>query len=212
MLEIAKVNWMYNSSLSQFLELYNKSIDKSPKTALPLKDVENITSSLTEIVYRYVNRGLFERDKITFLLMVCFKILITDGQLTSSDISILLKAGNSLDKADMKKKPSPDWINQKMWNNLTALSMHCFGSDNTMPFFKNLPEQISNNLDEWKKWAYEKSDPENHKIPEFEEKIQNDIEIGSFLRFCLIRCFREDRTITACTAFIENTLKSKTFT
>lgn len=50
-IEIAQVNWMYNSSLAQFLELYNYSIDNSPKTAIPLKDVENILSSLTYNVY-----------------------------------------------------------------------------------------------------------------------------------------------------------------
>lgn len=77
MIEISQINWMYNSSLNQFLDIYNKSIDDSPKTALPQKDVDNIMTSLTYNVYRYVNRGLFEKDKITFLLMVCFKILIT---------------------------------------------------------------------------------------------------------------------------------------
>lgn len=65
---------MYNSSLAQFLDLYNYSIDNSPKAAVLLKDVENILSALSYNVYRYVNRGLFEKDKVTFLLMICFKI------------------------------------------------------------------------------------------------------------------------------------------
>jgi dynein heavy chain len=57
-------------------------------------------SSLTYNVYRYVNRGLFEKDKITFLLMVCFKILITAKKITNNDVSIFLKMGDSLDKSD----------------------------------------------------------------------------------------------------------------
>ena len=211
MLEIAQVNWMYNCSLVQFLDLYNLSIDNSPKTALPLKDVENITTALTYNVYRYVNRGLFERDKITFLLMVCFKILITNNKLNSNDISILLKAGNALDKSDQKKKPNPDWVNPKMWNNILALSLHCFNSEN-IPFFKNLPDHFQNNLDVWKKWAYEKNDPENYPIPEFDERIKGEQEIGMFLRFCLIRCFREDRTITATAEFIQETLGEERYT
>ena len=211
MLEIAKVNWMYNCSLNQFLELYNFSIDHSPKTALPLKDVENITAALTYNVYRYVNRGLFESDKTTFLLMVCFKILTTAKTITSNDISLLLKAGNSLDKSEMRSKPAPDWITVKMWNNITVLSLHCFGGEN-IPFFKSLPEQLVNNLEEWKKWAYEKPDPENHPIPDYEEKFNNDHELGQFIRFCLIRCVREDRTITACSSFIEKTLEDTKYT
>ena len=74
-LEVALVNWMYNSSLEQFLMLFNQSIDLSEKAALPVKRVENIIKYLTFNLYRYVNRGLFERDKITFILMMCFKIL-----------------------------------------------------------------------------------------------------------------------------------------
>ncbi len=118
---------------------------------------------------------------------------------------MLLKAGNSLDKADMKKKPSPDWVSKKMWDNITALSLHYFANDN-IAFFKNLPDHFQNNLDLWKKWTNEKNDPENHPIPEYEERIQNEQEIGPYLRFCLIRCIREDRTITACSKFIFSTL------
>lgn len=96
---------MYNSSLAQFLELYNSSIDNSPKTAVPLKDVENILASLTYLVYRYVNRGLFEKDKTIFLLMVCFKIQITDGKINGEDVAVFLKSGDALDKSDFKPKP-----------------------------------------------------------------------------------------------------------
>ena len=186
---------MYNSSLAQFLDLYNSTIDNSPKTALPQKDVENITKALTYNVYRYVNRGLFEKDKITFLLMVCFKILITDLKLTVADFSIFLKGGSSIDKVT-EIKPKADWITEKIWNNVLVLSQHCFANE-SVPFFKSLPSEIKNKIDVWKKWAYEKTDPENYPVPEFEERIQNENEIGIFLKLVLIRCLREDRTITS---------------
>jgi dynein heavy chain len=194
-IEIAQVNWMYNSSLAQFLELYNYSIDNSPKTTIPLKDVENILASLTFNVYRYVNRGLFEKDKIIFLLMVCFKIQITDEKITSEDVSVFLKSGDALDKTDYKPKPQAEWLNEKMWTNILALSNHKFGPDQNQ-IFKNLPEQLTNQIDVWKKWAYEKMDPENYPIPEYEERIQNDGVLGMFLKLCLVRAIREDRVIT----------------
>ena len=98
-----------------------------------------------------------------------------------------------------------------MWNNITALSLHCFNNEN-IPFFKNLPDHFSNNLDIWKKWAYEKNDPENFPIPEFDERIKGEQEIGQFLRFCLIRSIRNDRTITATSEFIEKTLGEERYT
>lgn len=48
---------------------------------------------MTKHVHRYINRGLFEKDKITFLLMICFKILLTAKKLTGNDIGAFLKAG-----------------------------------------------------------------------------------------------------------------------
>lgn len=101
-IEISQVNWMYNSSLNQFLGLYNYSIETSPKAALSQKRVENITKDLTYNVYRYVNRGLFEKDKVVFQLMVSFKILITDKKLTGNDISVFLKAGATTEKSGVK--------------------------------------------------------------------------------------------------------------
>jgi dynein heavy chain len=46
-------------------------------------------------VHRYVNRGLFEKDKITFLLIIFFKILITAKKLSNNDVGAFLKAGAS---------------------------------------------------------------------------------------------------------------------
>jgi len=47
--------------------------------------------------YRYINRGLFEKNKITFKLMMCLKILIKEGKLTPNDVSMFLKAGGGID-------------------------------------------------------------------------------------------------------------------
>ena len=78
MIEVSLINWMYNSSLDQFLDLFNGSIEKAERVNNPTKRVKNIEEKLTFETYRYVNRGLFEKDKVSFILMMCFKILITD--------------------------------------------------------------------------------------------------------------------------------------
>lgn len=127
--------------------------------------------------------------------MLCFKILITANKINNADVSVFLKAGDALDKADAKPKPNADWISEKMWNNILALSIHKFNGDN-IAFYKNLPETIQSNVDVWKKWGYEKTDPENFPIPEYEERINNEHEIGTFLKLCLIRSIREDRAST----------------
>ena len=60
----------------------------------------------TEVVYEYINRGLYEDDKITFLLLICFKKLITDRKLRNEDVSLFLKGGGDLNWNNEKSNPS----------------------------------------------------------------------------------------------------------
>ena len=95
--EMIMVNWMYNTSLQQFLGLFDYAIDHAPKAQIIKDRFQNITIELTRKVYRYINRGLFECDKTTFKLMMSMKILIKEGKLTSADVGMLLKAGSGID-------------------------------------------------------------------------------------------------------------------
>jgi len=76
---MTNVNWMYNSSLQQFVQLFDYGIDFSEKAPIVKDRVANIIDTMTWRVYRYINRGLFERDKITFKLMCAMQILILAG-------------------------------------------------------------------------------------------------------------------------------------
>merc|ERR1711959_851182 len=89
--------WMYNCSLMQFLEQFDVSVVRSEKCQPTSKRVDKIVDYLTYQVYRYMNRGLFERDKMMFKLMVTLKIMVIGGKLTSGDVSVFLKAGSALD-------------------------------------------------------------------------------------------------------------------
>lgn len=198
--EMTLVNWMYNTSLTQFLELFDFAINNSPKAQLVKDRVANITTWLTRKVYRYINRGLFERDKITFKLMVATKILIKDGKLTSGDVSLLLKAGAGIDD----RQKLFNWMEQKTWLNLKALSKHKFSNDHTF-FFKELPERIARNEPAWRKWIDE-NEPENAPVPDYEDKISADQNIGHFIHLCLVRSMREDRTMLASNQFIKAVL------
>lgn len=107
------------------MDLFVYGIEHSAKSQVVKDRVVNITNELTKKVYRYINRGLFERDKTTFKLMMALKILIKDGKLTSADVGMLLKAGSGID--DRNNKYS--WMSLKIWLNIVALSRHKFGND-----------------------------------------------------------------------------------
>jgi len=70
--------WMYNCSLLQFLNQFEISVRNSEKCQPTAKRVDKIIQFLTYRVYRYMNRGLFERDKMMFKLIVTMKIMVLE--------------------------------------------------------------------------------------------------------------------------------------
>jgi dynein heavy chain len=197
--DLAIINWMYSTALSQFLDLFDYGIDFSEKSQLVKDRVVNIINTMTMKTYRYINRGLFEVDKVTYKLMVCLKILMKDDKLNGGDISVLLKAGSALD--DRNKKFN--WLDQKSWLNLLALSKHKFNNDH-QPFFGGIIEKMSRDEKGWKAFIME-NEPENTPVIDYEDKIAAE-NIGHFLHLCLIRSVREDRAVLASQKFIRKVL------
>lgn len=57
--EFSVVNCMYQTSLAQFNELYEKSIDASEKANMPSKRIANIIEHMTYEIYLYIQVRLF---------------------------------------------------------------------------------------------------------------------------------------------------------
>jgi dynein heavy chain len=100
--------------------------------------------------------------------MMTFKIQIKANVLTGADVSAFLKAGAGID--DRNKKYN--WMDQKVWLNIVALSKHKFGNDRVF-FFKDLPDKIGRDEKDWKKFLDE-NEPENAEIPGLHDTISND--------------------------------------
>ena len=199
--------WMYSCSLNQFLEQFDYSVRNSEKVQPTSKRVDKIIDFLTYQVYRYMNRGLFERDKMMFKLMVALKISVVNGDLTSEDVMIFLKAGGSLDKNVERSCPFSKWMSEKVWLNAIQLTRHSFGREQ-IRVFQDLTDHLQRNDVGWRKW-FDESEPENCPVPEFEDRIVVQRSIGPFLRLVLVRSLREDRVGIACAQFIDQQLGSK---
>jgi dynein heavy chain len=194
--EMSLVNVMYQTSLTQFLELFMGSIDKAEKATLASKRVSNIIETMTYMTYRYVNRGLYEQDKLTFALLATLKILVTAGHLKSSDVTLFLRGGAALDINGVQRKPF-QWMSNEVWLNVVQLR-------DVSKFYSNLVDDIVSNETMWKKW-YEENQPEEVPIPDYEQRLKDQNDIGPFLKLLLVRSLRVDRSILMCKEFIRNT-------
>ena len=192
--DMSKVNCMYQTSLDQFQVLFDKSMEIAEKANLASKRVNNIIDSMTYVTYRYINRGLYERDKVSFKLIVTFKILMTAGKLDTRQINLFLRAGNALDISQTRPKPF-NWMSNEAWLNILQLSM-----DN--PVFKTIVEDIQSNESAFVPW-YNENEPEKFPVPVIESRFAADEEVlTNFHRLLVVRCMREDRTLLAVNDFI----------
>lgn len=191
--EMSGVNCMYQTSLTQFLTLFMDSMDKAEKASLASKRVAHIIETMTYIVYRYINRGLYEADKLTFIVLVTLKILITAGHLRQADMTLFLRGGAALDIDSVRRKPFT-WISNEAWLNVVELS-------NQQKFFQNLPAELASNAEMWRRW-YEDNEPEAMNIPEYESRIAEVPIIGPFYKLLLIRSLRVDRCMLMCKKFV----------
>lgn len=195
--DMTQVNSMYQTSLDQFQVLFDRSMEIAEKAGLASKRVNNIIDSMTYITYRYVNRGLYERDKTSFKLILLFKILLTAGKLDSRSITLFLRGGSALDITQSKAK-THNWMSNQVWLNILQLSM-------SAPLLKTIVEEIAANESSFLPW-FNENEPEKFPVPIIESKLPTEEDIViHFHRMLIVRCMREDRTLLAVNDFIRKT-------
>lgn len=191
MVEMSLVNPMYQTSLQRFLQLFNKSIESAEQDELVDVRVYNIIEQLTHIVYTFVGRGLFEKDKSLFSLLLACEINLHAGKITHEAFTTLLKGGASLNIGDVRPKPF-SWIRDESWLNCVQLS-------HAVSLFGDLCERIAKNeANTWGDW-YDSEAPEQERVPHYEGNLSN------FSRLLLVRSLRPDRTMLAASTFISGT-------
>lgn len=145
-----------------------------------------LINSITETVFSYVRRGLFERDKLTVATLMTLSILVNDGKLDEEDVDYLVASKSSMDPGNMG--PLQEWLPEVIWPKVKALE--------GMKRFQNLGDQMQSDSDDWLAW-FDNPEAETAKLPGDYQKT-----LTTFDRLVLLRAMRPDRTSTALSTYI----------
>ncbi|XP_063608047.1 dynein axonemal heavy chain 5-like, partial [Penaeus indicus] len=189
--DMAAVSCMYQTSLRQFLVLFDMSMTRSEKSNNPKNRIINIIKFLTAQVWRNACRGFYERHKLLFTLLLAMKIDLQSGHISHDEFMKFIKGGASLDLKAVQPKPFR-WILDITWLNLVELSK--------LGQFANILDQIVENEKDWKVW-FEKEKPEEEELP-----CGYSRNLDMFRQLLLIRSWCPDRTLSQARRYIRNSL------
>ena len=149
-----------------------------------------LIGSITDVVFNYIRRGLFEKDKLTVATMLCLNILMKDQVLSKDDIDAFLLGKSAMDPGHAG--PLSEWLPAACWPKIKALEAD-------LKPFAALGQAMQNDPDAWQKW-FDAEQSERMKIPGDFDKLSD------FHRMILLRAIRPDRVTNAMRAFIASTL------
>ena len=139
--------------------LFNKAIDTATPADLLEERLANIIDTVTKLIYTNIARGLFERDKLVYSLLLATSIRRQAGIIDPASWNHLLRGAMPCTKAqlDMQpENPAPALLPVVPYSLMYSMEL------NEGEVFQGLIESVRENLDKWTEWG--KSD-KPHVIP-----------------------------------------------
>lgn len=116
------------------------------------KRLNNLVDSITYCIFVYTTRGLFEKDKMVFTMLMTLQILLIKEDITQQEIDFLLRY-----PVVVENKSPMDFLNDLSWAGVQLLVK--------MENFRDLDKDMMSSAKRWKTFV-ESESPETEKYPQ----------------------------------------------
>ncbi|RKO98183.1 hypothetical protein CXG81DRAFT_17063 [Caulochytrium protostelioides] len=187
--DLWQIHPMYQYSLNAYKVVFQNAIARAEQVEDLKERVSALIVSITHMIFVYITRGLFERDKLIFAAQMTFQILAASDDLDLVELDFLLRGPSQANAT------SPiEWLSHQAWGMIKTLS--------NLEVFRSLASDIEGSSKQWKKY-WENEAPENEKLPQ-EWKNKTPLQ-----KLCILRCLRPDRMAYAVKNFIHQKMGPK---
>ncbi|XP_058258889.1 dynein axonemal heavy chain 11 isoform X1 [Hemibagrus wyckioides] len=184
--DLNKINPMYQFSLKAFDVVFRKAVQNAEVSSDVKTRVSTLIDCITFSTFNYINRGLFERDKLTFTAQLTFQLLLMNKEIVMRELDFLLRFN-----IDHSYISPVDFLSNSAWSAIKTMSF----TDE----FRGLDRDIEGSPKRWKK-VVESECPEKEKLPQ-EWKSKSSLQ-----KLILMRALRPDRMTYALRNFVEEKL------
>uniref|UniRef100_A0A3B4DVC9 Dynein, axonemal, heavy polypeptide 9 like n=1 Tax=Pygocentrus nattereri TaxID=42514 RepID=A0A3B4DVC9_PYGNA len=184
--DLNKINPMYHFSLKAFNVVFRKAVQNAELCVDVKTRVNTLIDCITFSTFNYINRGLFERDKLTFTAQLAFQLLLMSKEIGVRELDFLLRFN-----IDHSYISPVDFLSNSAWSAIKVLYE-----------FRGLERDIEGSPKRWKK-VVESECPEKEKLPQ-EWKSKSSLQ-----KLILMRALRPDRMTYAVRNFVEEKLGVK---
>ncbi|XP_052708586.1 uncharacterized protein LOC128183562 isoform X10 [Crassostrea angulata] len=203
---LREVNPLYQVSYHQFQQLYDSAIAHSERA----QRAEETLEKITHMAYTTFARGLLERDRFIFTLLLAIEVEDSLGNIGPGEREFLVSPNYSAvvmtklgftqppdSKIVQMKKPF-DWMHDDQFHNLQVLATHFEWFQEK---FERMPKDGREM--EWRMLCDNvEKEPENMPLP---DKMDSK-DFAPMKRLLVVRAVRSDRLMQASTVFIHRVL------
>uniref|UniRef100_A0A8D1UYI8 Dynein axonemal heavy chain 1 n=1 Tax=Sus scrofa TaxID=9823 RepID=A0A8D1UYI8_PIG len=190
--DLANVDPMYQYSLEWFLNIFLSGIANSERADNLKKRITNINRYLTYNLYSNVCRSLFEKHKLMFAFLLCARIMMNEGKINQSEWRYLLSGGSV---PVMSENPALDWLSDRAWRDILALS--------NLPAFSSFALDFVKHLSEFRA-IFDSPEPHREPLPGIWDQY-----LDQFQKLLVLRCLRGDKVTNAMQDFVATNLEPR---